>query len=64
MIMESNISLKIGTASGTLLSVLPNIHSEDYARTMVLAIVGAATGAIASFIVTRILKWLSRMKSK
>jgi hypothetical protein len=62
--MESNISLKIGTASGTLLSVLPNIHSEDYARTIVLAIVGAATGAIASFIVTRILKWLSRMKSK
>jgi high-affinity Fe2+/Pb2+ permease len=62
--MEGNISLKIGTASGTLLSVLPNIQSEDYARTIVLAIIGAATGAIASFVVTWILKWLSRMKSK
>jgi len=62
--MESNISLKIGTASGTLLSVLPNIHSDDYARTIVLAIIGAATGAIASFTVTRILKWLTRIKSK
>lgn len=62
--MESNISVSIGTASGTLLSVLPNIHSEDYAKTIVLAIVGAATGAIASFTVTRILKWLSRNKGK
>jgi len=62
--MESNISVSIGTASGTLLSVLPNIHSEDYAKTIVLAIVGATTGAVASFTVTRILKWLSRNKGK
>lgn len=62
--MESNISLPIGTASGTLLSILPNIHSEDYAKTIVLAVIGAVTGAIASFTVTRILTWLSRNKSK
>lgn len=47
-IMGNNISLSVGTASGTLLSVLPNIHSEDYVKTIVLAIIGAAVGAVAS----------------
>jgi uncharacterized membrane protein (UPF0136 family) len=58
--MENNVSLKIGTASGTLLSVMPNILSEDTARTVILAVLGA----VVSFAVTVLLKWLSRSKKK
>jgi len=60
--MGNNISLSVGTASGTLLSVLPNIHSEDYAKTVVLAIIGAAVGAVASYAATEVLKWLGRWR--
>lgn len=58
--MENNVSLKIGTASGTLLSVMPNILSEDIAKTIILAVVGA----FASFMVTLLLKWFTRSKRK
>jgi hypothetical protein len=50
--VDNTVSLKIGTASGTLLSVMPNILSEDVAKTVLLAIVGA----VSSFIVTVLLK--------
>jgi hypothetical protein len=33
--METNISLKSGTASGTVLSILPNILSEDIVKTII-----------------------------
>ncbi|WP_317124982.1 hypothetical protein [Flavobacterium sp. RSP49] len=39
--MESNNTLSIGNASGTLLSVMPNIVSEDILKTIFLAIIGA-----------------------
>ena len=39
--MQSSNSPLIGTASGTFLSVLPNLNSEDFMRTVVLAIIGA-----------------------
>lgn len=58
--MESNNTLQIGTASGTLLSVVPNIASEDIVKTIILAIVGA----IISFIVSLLLKALTKLKSK
>jgi hypothetical protein len=51
--MESNNTLQIGTASGTLLSVIPNIVSEDIVKTIILAVIGA----IISFGVSLLLKW-------
>ena len=58
--METNISLKAGTASGTVLSILPNILSDDIAKTIILA----SLGAIVSFTVSLLLKWLSKSKNK
>jgi hypothetical protein len=58
--METNISLRIGTASGTLLSVVPNILSEDILKTTILAVVGA----IVSFAVSLLLKGLTKSKKK
>ena len=58
--METNISLRTGTASGTFLSILPNILSEDIAKTIILAVVGAT----ASFMVSLPLKWLTKSKNK
>ncbi len=45
-----------GTASGTLLTILANIHSEDVVKTALLACVGA----VVSFAVSLLLKWISR----
>ncbi|MFT3795214.1 hypothetical protein [Flavobacterium sp.] len=58
--MEANISLKTGTAAGTLLSVIPNLHSEDILKTVVLAVIGA----IVSFTATLILKMLTKVRKK
>jgi len=58
--METNISLKAGTAAGTLLSILPNLHSEDFAKTIILAFLGA----IVSFTATLLLKVLTKVKKK
>jgi hypothetical protein len=58
--METNISLRTGTVSGTFLSVLPNILSEDITKTIFLAVLGATV----SFIVSLLLKWLTKIKKK
>jgi hypothetical protein len=58
--METNISIRTGTVSGTFLSILPNILSEDIAKTIILAVVGAT----ASFMVSLLLKWLTKPKNK
>jgi hypothetical protein len=58
--METNISLRTGTVSGTFLSILPNILREDIAKTIILAVVGAT----ASFMVSLLLKWLIKTKNK
>ncbi|MFT6638831.1 MAG: hypothetical protein ACJAYP_001417 [Flavobacterium sp.] len=39
--MEMNNAIYAGTAGGTLLSMVPNIVSEDIVRTILLASVGA-----------------------
>jgi len=44
----------LGTVSGTALTVAVNISSQDYIKTAILATVGA----IVSFAVTLLLKWL------
>lgn len=59
-VMEASISLKTGTAAGTLLSIVPNLHSEDILKTVVLAVIGA----IVSFTATLILKLLTKVRKK
>jgi hypothetical protein len=58
--MENSISLRTGTAAGTLLSILPNLFSEDILKTIVLA----ALGATVSFTVSLLLKWIAKFKKK
>lgn len=43
----------LGTVSGTVLTVVANIDSQDYMKTVILAIVGATV----SFGVSLLLKW-------
>ena len=47
-------STLLGTVSGTVLTVLANIGSQDIAKTALLAAIGAAV----SFFVSLGLKWL------
>lgn len=51
---------KAGTASGTLLTILFNITSEDILKTAILA----AVGAVVSFAVTMFLKLLLKRSKK
>lgn len=50
----------MGTASGTLLSIAPNIFSEDILKTIILAVIGA----VVSFTVSLLLKGLTKSKKK
>jgi mannitol-specific phosphotransferase system IIBC component len=45
-----------GTASGALLTLFANIHSEDVMKTAILSLLGA----IVSFGVTLGLRWVAR----
>jgi hypothetical protein len=58
--MPSSNPILIGTASGTFLSMLPNLHSEDVLRTVLLA----AIGAIVSFVLSMILKFIVKKHKK
>ncbi|MBP0905011.1 hypothetical protein ACFSKN_09935 [Mariniflexile gromovii] len=58
--MTANNHTLSGTAGGTFLSVLPNIHSEDIAKTVILATVGA----IVSFTISLLLKSLQKKHKK
>lgn len=62
--MKTNHSLSIGTVSGTLLSVLPNLNSSDLIRTAILAAVGAAASFIVSFLLKLVVEKIrSRIKN-
>jgi hypothetical protein len=50
----------MGTAGGTFLSVLPNLHSEDVLKTIILA----TLGAIVSFLISLVLKILIKKHKK
>ena len=52
---QSNPTI-IGTASGTFLSIVPNLNSDDVIKTVVLA----AIGAIVSFTISILLKYFSK----
>nr|WP_315154769.1 hypothetical protein [uncultured Flavobacterium sp.] len=58
--MQSSNPILIGTASGTFLSVLPNLHSEDVLKTVLLA----AIGAIVSFVLSMVLKFIVKKHRK
>ncbi|HEV8513437.1 MAG TPA: hypothetical protein VGQ59_09170 [Cyclobacteriaceae bacterium] len=47
-----------GTATGTLLTIFVNIHSEDVVKTVVLACIGA----VVSFAISVSLKWIARKR--
>lgn len=47
-------STTAGTLSGTVLTVASQIESEDYLKTIILA----SVGAIVSFSISLLLKWL------
>jgi hypothetical protein len=50
----------IGTAGGTFLSVVPNLHSEDVFKTVLLA----SIGAIVSFALSMALKFFIKKHKK
>ena len=56
--MHIDISTKINTAGGIFLSVVPNLHSDDILRTVVLA----AIGATVSFIISMLLKCIIKKR--
>ena len=58
--MTANNPTLVGTAGGTFLSIVPNIQSEDIARTVILATVGA----VVSFTISLLLKSLNKKHKK
>lgn len=60
MMFESNINLKAGTFGGTLLSIVPQLSTQDLLVTVILAMVGAIT----SFLVSLVLKYLVELSKK
>ncbi len=50
----------MGTVGGTFLSVVPNLHSEDVLKTVLLA----SVGAVVSFIISMALKALLKKHKK
>jgi len=50
----------LGTVSGTVLTVLVNIGSSDVIKTVILA----ALGAVVSFSVSMLLKWLFKQRKQ
>ncbi|MEO8235726.1 MAG: hypothetical protein ABI549_09960 [Flavobacterium sp.] len=58
--MTANNHTLMGTAGGTFLSIVPNIQSEDIAKTAILATVGA----IVSFTISLLLKSLNKKHKK
>ena len=57
---SNNTHTTAGTAGGTLLVILLQIHSADIARTAVLA----CTGAIVSFAVSLLLRFVVKWAKK
>ena len=55
--MRTDIQLKVGTASGTLLSISPTIFTEDIIKTIILAVVGATVSFIVSLLLMKITEY-------
>mgnify|MGYP000238792614 FL=1 len=54
--MNTNIQLKVGTASGTLLSISPGIFTQDIVKTIILAVIGATVSFMVSYFLKKITK--------
>jgi hypothetical protein len=50
----------LGTLTGTVFTVAANIDSQDYMKTVILALIGATV----SFLVSVFLKWIWKKISK
>lgn len=60
LLMLSSNPIFVGTAGGTFLSVVPNLHSEDVLKTVVLAVIGAVVSFCLSLLLKLILKKYKR----
>ena len=58
--MDTNLQLRIGTGSGTLLSIIGTLGMDDLLKTAILA----AVGATVSFAMTLLLQRLHRSRKK
>jgi mannitol-specific phosphotransferase system IIBC component len=58
--MTANNPTLMGTAGGTLLSIVPNLSSNDIVKTVILATVGA----VVSFMISLLLKSLNKKHKK
>jgi len=54
--MSASNPLLMGTAGGTFLSIVPNIHSADVLKTVVLAVVGAVVSFLISWVLKTVIK--------
>ncbi len=59
MNVGQSIGMRMGTAGGTLLTVIVNISSGDLTRTVVLATVGAIVSFSISLLLKFIIRWLT-----
>jgi uncharacterized membrane protein (UPF0136 family) len=60
MYYQQDSTTTLGTLTGTVFTVTATIDTQDYIKTMILAIIGATV----SFVVSIFLKWLwKRIKS-
>jgi len=54
--MKTTNNLAIPTATGTFLSILPNLNSSEILKTMILAAVGAAVSFLMSLLLKLMFK--------
>lgn len=54
--MTNSNSTLSATVSGTFLSIVPNLHSEDVIKTVLLATIGAVVSFTLSFIFRFLIK--------
>ena len=62
--MDSGATLRMGTASGFALSILPNIYPEDILKTIVLAVLGASASFAMSLLLKLVTRKISRKREK
>ena len=60
MIPHQDTTTVAGTVTGTVFTIAANIDSQDYTKTVILACVGAIASFIVSLILKRIWKFLSK----
>ena len=54
--MSNHLPTVSGTCGGMLLSILPNLTAADVYRTIALAVIGAVTSFVISFVLKKVLE--------